>query len=259
MICNNCGLQNPEAAVSCFQCGKPLEGDAPAQVVSPSTDGAAVVMAPTTYPEPVMPPVAPYEEPKTDGKAIASLVLGIFAILTVVILIGIVLGIPAIILGHISRSSIKKSMGKLKGAGMALAGLIMGYISLACVLVLPFILIIAAIAIPNLLKSRIAANEASAVASVRTITTATITYQTEKGGLPATLDDMQQAGMIDATLANGMKSGYRFTYEADGDHFLVVAEPVTSGSTGVRTFCAGEDAVVRRTTNEPCTIESPAI
>ena len=55
-------------------------------------------------------------------------------------------GIPAIILGHISLSRIKKSMGRLKGEGMALTGLILGYISL------PSILIIAAIAIPNFLS-----------------------------------------------------------------------------------------------------------
>jgi hypothetical protein len=77
-------------------------------------------------------------------------------------------GIPAVILGHLSRSAIRQSMGRLKGEGMALAGLITGYISIA---VIP-ILILMAIAIPSLLRSRQAANESAAIASLRTINSA---------------------------------------------------------------------------------------
>src|SRR6266700_3216538 len=61
---------------------------------------------------------------ETDGKARASLILGFFAWI-------IPAAIGAVILGHISRSEIQRSGGKLKGGGMALAGLIMGYGGLA--------------------------------------------------------------------------------------------------------------------------------
>src|SRR5437879_12596996 len=73
--------------------------------------------------------------------------------------------IVAIIMGHLSLSDIRRSAGRLGGRGMAIAGLVLGYTGLA---IIP-VLIIAAIAIPNLLRARMAANEASAVGSLRTI------------------------------------------------------------------------------------------
>ena len=108
---------------------------------------------------------------KTDDMAIVSLILGILSML----MFSIFAGIPAVILGHKSRGRIKRSMGALTGDGIALAGLIMGYLSF---LAIPFVLIIAAIAIPNLLRARIAANEASAIGSVRTINVAQVSYAT---------------------------------------------------------------------------------
>jgi len=260
MFCHQCGQPNPEQAVSCAQCGNPLTNAVPAQPAAVSLDGSAAAVAPAVCspetPAVVLPPL----EPRTDGKAVASLIFGIVAVLTVIFLIGIVLGIPAIILGHISHSNIKKSMGKLKGAGIALAGMIMGYISLAGILVLPFILIIAAIAIPNLLKARIAANEASAVASVRTIDTAAISYQLDKKSYPSDLAQLQQAGLIDATLASGLKSGYKFTYVSQGNSFFLLAAPVKAQNTGTRNFCSSEDAVVHFTKdNEECTVDSPPL
>ena len=109
-------------------------------------------------------------EPQTDGKAIGSLVCGIAS----VTIFSIIAGIPAIILGHISRSDIRKSEGRLKGEGLALAGLIMGYISLA---IIPLILIIATIAIPGLIRGQQAAHEAAAVSTLWRINTAEETYK----------------------------------------------------------------------------------
>ena len=106
----------------------------------------------------------------TDGKAVASMVLGIVSIF---LCLGIFSGIPAVILGHLSLSKIRKSMGRIQGNGMATAGLVTGYIGIAFGL-----LIVPAILIPNLLRSRIAANEASAISAVRTVNTAQISYST---------------------------------------------------------------------------------
>ena len=111
-------------------------------------------------------------QPQTDGKATGSLILGILSLLC----FSFLAGIPAVILGHMSRKSIRQSMGRLKGNGMALAGLIMGYISIAFI---PLILIIAAIAIPNLLRAKISANDAAAASTMRTLNTAQVTYSAD--------------------------------------------------------------------------------
>jgi competence protein ComGC len=262
MFCNQCGRQNPDDAASCAQCGSPLTTLFPVQPASASTEGSATATAPAVYtPEqPAVPPPATVlspVEPKTDGKAVASLIFGIVGVLTVLFLIGIVLGIPAVILGHMSRSNIKKSMGQLKGAGMALAGLIMGYISLAGALILPFILIIAAIAIPNLLKARTAANEASAVASVHRVVAASVAYKNEKGSYPITLDQLRDGDLSDATLALGTKNGYKISLQGTGEQLFVEAVPLSPPITGTRRFCSAEDDVIHFTANNaPCTQES---
>src|SRR5262249_32129647 len=98
-------------------------------------------------------PTAAYLGPATtSGKAIGSLVCGIISVFPFCLV--------AIILGHLSLSEIRKSAGRLKGDGMAIAGLVLGYLGIVAI---PIILIVAAIAIPNLLRARQAANEASAV------------------------------------------------------------------------------------------------
>jgi len=84
--------------------------------------------------------------------AISSLVLGILGVVLLVICIGPLCAIPAIICGHIAYSRIKRSAGALTGEGMALAGLITGYIGIAIGLVwIPFML---AIFVPNFVKAR---------------------------------------------------------------------------------------------------------
>ena len=256
MYCTQCGHQNPAESTTCGKCGQPLMTPRTAPQASPTAGAAAS---------------APAGAARNDGKAVASLVLGVMS----VVCLGFLAGIPAIILGHISRSNIKKSMGRLKGEGMALAGLILGYLSVA---VLPVILIIAAIAIPNLLRSRIAANESSAVGSIRTINTAEVTYASTYpkvgfstslealGGPTPCTESSTAACLIDSVLASGQKSGYRFTYEVqdtngDGtnDAYLVQAVPVTPGTTGFRSFCSDETAVIRYTTSEACSKESPPL
>src|SRR5271156_2543623 len=99
-----------------------------------------------------------------------------------------------------------------------------GFSLIELLIVVAIILIIAAIAIPNLLRSRIAANQASAVGSLRTLNTAEITYSsTFNVGFTQTLLYLQPpaaganptstaAGLIDSVLSAGAKSGYSFTY-----------------------------------------------
>ena len=117
-------------------------------------------------------------EPPTSGKAIGSLISGIFFLF-------LPASIVAVILGHLSLSEIRKSAGRIKGQGIATAGLVLGYIGIGAV---PFIiLIVAAIAIPNLLRAKMAANESVAVGSLRTYNTAIVIYaqQCPQQGFPA--------------------------------------------------------------------------
>jgi uncharacterized membrane protein len=120
--------------------------------------------------------------------------------------------IAAIVLGHLALSEIKKSAGRLAGHGMAMAGLILGYIGVAMV---PFILIILAIAIPNLLRAKMAANEASAVGTLRAYNIAMVTYASAcpDVGYPASLEnigpgskDCSHLNVVDASLAEQVRS-----------------------------------------------------
>jgi type IV pilus assembly protein PilA len=185
----------------------------------------------------------------TSGKAIVSLVFGLF-------LFVFPFSVVAIIFGHLSLSEIRKSAGRLKGEGVAIAGLVLGYMGVAAI---PVILIIAAIAIPNLLRARMAANESSAAASVRTIVTAETTYATMHPdvGYICSLSDLGAAQLIPSSLASGMKSGYGFEVSGCTDatpggpfeKFHVIAYPMTKNATGVRAFCSDESNVIKQDGN----------
>jgi hypothetical protein len=96
------------------------------------------------------PPVSTIpDQPKNCGLAVWSLVLGILAL--ALVCIGPLFGIPAVICGHLAYSRIKRSAGALSGGGLALGGLITGYLSIALI---PMIGMMAAIAIPNFVKAR---------------------------------------------------------------------------------------------------------
>ena len=243
MFCTGCGTANPDTATFCNNCGKALA----------ATPAAAPPAAPS--PAPARP--AYTGPPESSGKATGSLILGILGMLLSWVLIGIPMAIAAIILGHMSYSQIKHSAGRLTGEGKALTGLILGYLSVVSI---PFVLIVAAIAIPNLLRARIAANEASAVGSIRSISVAEISYQAAYNqGFTCDLAALDGAGqgqpdaahaqLIDSTLGAGTKTGYRFALSgcegSPAEHYKLVAEPVSQGQTGTRTFCSDESGVIR--------------
>ena len=138
-----------------------------------------------------------------------------------------------------------------------------GFSLIELLIVVAIILIIAAIAIPNLLRARIAANEASAVASVRTLNTAQISFDSAYptvgfagsmgalGGTTCTPPNSTSACLIDTQLAAGKKSGYSFTMANNGSSgspvstYQVLATPEVLNQTGVRYFCSFADGVVR--------------
>ena len=144
-------------------------------------------------------------------------------------------------------------------------------------------MVVAAMAIPNLMRSRIAANEATAVGSLRTVNTAQVTYASvyDKRGFATDLaklgmnpqgtaggESAEHAGFIDKNLANGscsgegwcVKSGYRFRVTTKCKllpctEYVAVATP-SSESTGVRNFCTTSDGVIRYKTG---TVTAPPV
>jgi type IV pilus assembly protein PilA len=153
-----------------------------------------------------------------------------------------------------------------------------GFSLIELLIVVAIILIIAAIAIPNLLRAKIAANESSAAASVRTLVTANIEYSTSypNAGFATNLASLGPGGsntacaaggptssaacIVDAVLATGNKSGYGLTSVGQGtlpfQGFLIAATPVTAGTSGVKGFCAQEDGVVRWITPSASTLST---
>ena len=137
-----------------------------------------------------------------------------------------------------------------------------GFSLIELLIVVAIILIIAAIAVPNLLRSRMAANEASAAGTLRTIGTANVTYFSTYGtGFAAALTNLgpitgttaassATADLLDSLLggaASFTKSGYNFTYAAStapAAQFQAVGNPQARGSSGAANFCTNEKLVV---------------
>ena len=150
-----------------------------------------------------------------------------------------------------------------------------GFSLIELLIVIAIILIIAAIAIPNLMASRMAANESSAVQETRAIITAEVVYSTQYNiGFASQLTYLgdggsicsTSAGLIDSVLAAGTKTGYIFNYTALNPDvstyyqgFTLNANPSNPGYSGRKFFFTDQTGVIRVNLTAPSTAADPAI
>jgi type II secretory pathway pseudopilin PulG len=191
--CPQCKLTHWDSDEVCKRCGSALHE------ISPLANEQAFTSAPYQY-QPVQ---TTFQQnlpgQQKMGLAIASMVLGFLGCFPP---LGLIFGIVAL-----RRSN--RSPQEYGGYGFAVAGIVLNSIGL---LIIPFFaLLVASIAVPNLVAARNAANEAAAISSLRTLQAAEITYAATTGqGSCGQIAALSDAGLIDSALASGKKHGYRF-------------------------------------------------
>jgi type IV pilus assembly protein PilA len=218
----------------------------------------------------------PPPAPPRQGLAIASLVIGILSLPSMGCLgVGAVLGI---VLGIIALKRAGERPREYGGRGFAIGGIVSSALSL--LVAIPIMGIVAAIAIPSLLRARVSANEAAAIGDVRTVIAAQAAYSSANCGAFGRLECLSNprgtgcivdypAGaptFLDATLASAqVKSGYRRTFHPGPEvaltqgagcpggtgleSFAYTAVPETRGKTGVRGFCGDASGRICYTTD----------
>lgn len=227
--CFECGLISWVDAEFCKRCGASLQ------------ESASDQMAPAQhYAGFNGPAVRQSRAGLKKGLAIASLVIGIIGFFSAgILLVGAAVGI---IMATVAMSKARRYPDEYGGREFATAGLITNIVSV--VSILP-IAIIAAIAIPNLLASRRAANEGSAMASMRRIHSAEESYYAQHGryGL---MEDLVADELVAPEYASGPRSGYKFTIDGlSGRRFQVTAIPSEYPMSGSRSFYLDQSGVIR--------------
>lgn len=235
--CAQCGFVGWSDAESCKKCGASIS-PAPVEMLERPVENFTASYSSYN--------VRPETDLKT-GWAIASLVLGIanFVLLGIFLLPTIV----GIVVSAVALNKVKHYPREYGGKSMATAGLVTNIVSI--VVLIP-VMLIASIAIPNLLASRRAANEGAALRTLRIVHGAQQTYQSTTGrGQYGTLADLQRDSLISTDLASGVRSGYRFKVEVVKDRgdgwasFTAAAVPTVYGSSGRRSFLIDESGVLR--------------
>jgi type II secretory pathway pseudopilin PulG len=219
VMCASCGLVGWADAGNCKRCGQSFSVNQQPPRVSTQRDynnGHDYNYAP--------PPDnfgAPPE--KRKGYAVASLIIGIVGFFSFgILLIGTIVGTS---LGIVALSKGSKQPNVYGGKGLAVAGIV---VNIAALFMIVPLIIIAAIAIPNLLAASRAANEASAISNLRLVYNAESTYAATVGnGSYGSIPQLVRAGLMDGRLLSGTKNGYVFTVTASGNDFEVRATPLT--------------------------------
>jgi hypothetical protein len=203
-----------------------------------------------------IPQAAPQEwmaAPQNSNLAVASLICGVLFLCAPA-------SIAAVILGHFALVDIKRNIGRKTGNGMAIAGLILGYVGIGITVIY---VVFTVIAVRKALNQNVPENEISAIETMKTYDRALKSYNSKcpLQGYPSTLaplgpgaGDCKRANLIEANLAGAtpVRKGYMFQYSAGGNSntkttvFALVARPVIPGSTGHRFFYLDEEGIIRQ-------------
>jgi type II secretory pathway pseudopilin PulG len=217
MRCPKCTFTNEPEAFACISCGMSLRASSSPPSFSSVSQNK--------------------NEGMKQGLAIASLVLGVASIALSFFCIGFLLVIPGIVTGIIALVKIKKEPARFGGKGLAIGGIVT-----SCVPFL-FIPIVAAIAIPNLLAARKAANESAAIGRLHTIANAQVTYN-QNFSKYGTLKELTEAKLLENMEPGTVRSGYKMTLLfVDEKSYQVIAIPETPSS-GARSFYLSQDGAI---------------
>lgn len=267
VTCSQCGFVSFATSEVCKQCGNALPAAHPGAPFAPAQAAAF------PYPQ------AGFAGGQSKGMAALALVCGLAGLpaLIFVVSVGVMLGgswlactlvglaafgvasLLALVLGIAATVRANRRPSEFGGKGLAVAGIVLGALSLVSVVPVG---VIGAIAVPNLLAARRAANEGAAVGSLRRIVEAQAAYQESVGeGGFGTLEDLRVANLIDAQLARGVKNGYRFEIEVGEDSFGVTASPLEYPNSGTRSFYTSEIGVIRAADKRglPADVDDPAL
>jgi hypothetical protein len=229
-FCLGCGNSMSEGERFCGICGR----DSLAALAEPAVDPAVAFGLP----------------PETSGKAIFSLISGLlFFILP--------FSLAAVIFGHLSLSEIRKSGGRLTGKGLAIAGLVLGYLGVVALLAL---IVTAGFYARQREKSvaekvKVVDYDNPVVSAVRSLNMAEIAYaQGHRGaGYTCSLSELKDAWGLNNDLAHGQQDGYIFELKGctalkpNGPiaKYQVVAYPAAGNKTGTAAFCSNESDVIK--------------
>jgi len=229
-FCLGCGNSMAEGERFCGICGRDSQATA-----GPAIDpGVAFGLA-----------------PETSGKAIFSLICGVLFFLPIPPFF-----LVAIIFGHLSLSEIRRSAGRLTGRGLAIAGLVLGYLGVtAMVALIVFMVSYRKSWQRSMADTAIMSNESSVVASVRTLNTAEIAYAQahRETGYTCSIADLSGVWGISTELARGRKNGYVFELQGcsaartNGPivKYQLTAYPAVASKAGTPAFCSNESDVIK--------------
>ena len=172
------------------------------------------------------------------GLAVGSMICGLFFWFP---LLGIICSIVALVLGIVALVKVGNNADMYGGKGMAISGIVLGGVG---IILMPIIALLAAIAIPNLLRARLAANEAATQDTLKRVIVACESYKTANGTYPQNAEDLSNTSPIyieSSIFSSNGKFGYNFEYSSyNKDKYNLSAKPSMEGSSGIGYFAADE-------------------